>query len=177
MMETILNLGLNDISVEGMAKTFGDARFAYDSYRRFIQMYSTTAMGLSKEPMEEMLHKIKHDLHIKDDALIPADALKQLCNDFKAFYKEKRRAKPSRRIRLCSFGGRSQRCSIAGKPTRRRPIAALKKLAFLKGTAVNVQQMVFGNKNDRSGTGVCFTRDPNTGKNEFYGDWLINAQG
>src|SRR3954453_8489783 len=78
MMETILNLGLNDVAVEGMAKKFGDARFAYDSYRRFIQMYSTTAMGLSKEPMEEMLHAVKHKLHLKEDSEIPADALKKL---------------------------------------------------------------------------------------------------
>ena len=176
MMETILNLGLNDISVEGMARTFGDARFAYDSYRRFIQMYSTTAMGLSKEPMEEMLHHVKHTLHIKDDSAIPADALKKLCHDFKAFYKEKKGEEFPQDPVVQLWGAISAvfNCWEADKAIKYRNV---EKLNFLKGTAVNVQQMVFGNKNDRSGTGVCFTRDPNTGENVFYGDWLINAQG
>src|SRR6185436_6710501 len=88
MLETILNLGLNDKSVEGLAKKTGNPRFAYDAYRRFIQMYSSTAMGLSKEPMEDMLHDMKHHLGIKNDPEIPAENLKQLCNDFKAFYKK-----------------------------------------------------------------------------------------
>ena len=176
MMETILNLGLNDETVEGMAAKFGDARFAYDSYRRFIQMYSTTAMGLSKDPMEEMLHKIKHDLHIKDDAKIPADALKKLCLEFKAFYKEKKGEDFPQDPVVQLWGAISAvfNCWEADKAVTYRRV---EKLHFLKGTAVNIQQMVFGNKNDRSGTGVCFTRDPNTGVNEFYGDWLINAQG
>lgn len=176
MMETILNLGLNDVAVEGLAKKFGDARFAYDSYRRFIQMYSTTAMGLSKDPMEEMLHKIKHDLHLKDDKDIPAESLKQLCQQFKAFYKEKKgEAFPQDPIvQLWGAVGAVFNCWEADKAITYRRV---EKLEFLKGTAVNIQQMCFGNKNDRSGTGVCFTRDPNTGENVFYGDWLINAQG
>ena len=88
MMETILNLGLNDKSVEGLAKKTNNARFAYDAYRRFIQMYSTTAMGLSKEPMEEMLHAMKHKLGVKTDPEIPAEGLKELCGMFKQFYSE-----------------------------------------------------------------------------------------
>ncbi|HYG76645.1 MAG TPA: pyruvate, phosphate dikinase [Planctomycetota bacterium] len=176
MMETILNLGLNDVSVEGMAKTFKDARFAYDSYRRFIQMYSTTAMGLSKEPMEEMLHELKHKLHIKDDKDIPADALKQLCADFKKFYRDNKGEDFPQDPIVQLWGAISAvfNCWEAEKAVTYRRV---EKLEFLKGTAVNVQQMCFGNKNDRSGTGVCFTRDPNTGENVFYGDWLINAQG
>jgi len=176
MMETILNLGLNDVAVEGMAKKFNDARFAYDSYRRFIQMYSTTAMGLSKEPMEEMLHELKHKLHIKDDAEIPAPELKTLCQKFKAFYREKRGEDFPQDPIVQLWGAISAvfNCWEADKAITYRRV---EKIEYLKGTAVNIQQMVFGNKNDRSGTGVCFTRDPNTGENVFYGDWLINAQG
>ncbi|HLX61245.1 MAG TPA: pyruvate, phosphate dikinase [Planctomycetota bacterium] len=176
MMETILNLGLNDVAVEGMAARFNDARFSYDSYRRFIQMYATTAMGLSKEPMEEMLHHTKKELGIKDDAAIPAEALKKLCADFKSFYKEKKGEDFPQDPVVQLWGAISAvfNCWEAEKAVTYRRV---EKLGFLKGTAVNVQQMVFGNKNDRSGTGVCFTRDPNTGTNEFYGDWLINAQG
>src|SRR5476649_1339806 len=90
MLETILNLGLNDKSVEGLAKKTGNARFAYDSYRRFIQMYSSTAMGLSKQPMEDMLHHLKAKLGVKNDTDVPADSMKELCREFKAFYKEKK---------------------------------------------------------------------------------------
>jgi len=176
MMETILNLGLNDVAVEGMAKKFGDARFAYDSYRRFIQMYSTTAMGLSKEPLEEMLHKLKHDKGIKDDKDISAADLKDLCGKFKKFYREKKGEDFPQDPIVQLWGAISAvfNCWEAEKAITYRRV---EKLEFLKGTAVNVQQMCFGNKNDRSGTGVCFTRDPNTGENVFYGDWLINAQG
>src|SRR3990167_2794340 len=87
MLETILNLGLNDKSVEGLAKKTGNPRFAYDAYRRFIQMFSSTAMGLSKQPMEDMLHEIKHHIGVKTDPEIPAEKLKELCRQFKAFYK------------------------------------------------------------------------------------------
>jgi pyruvate,orthophosphate dikinase len=176
MLETILNLGLNDVSVEGLAKKTGNARFAYDSYRRFIQMYSTTAMGLSKEPMEEMLHKMKHDLHVKSDTEIPAEKLRELCAQFKAFYAQKKGAPfpqdPTEQLWgaiAAVFGSWEAEKSV----TYRR----VEKITDLIGTAVNVVQMVFGNKGDTSGTGVCFTRDPNTGANEFYGDCLINAQG
>ena len=176
MLETILNLGLNDVSVEGLAKVTGNARFAYDSYRRFIQMYSTTAMGLSKEPMEEMLHKMKHDLHVKNDTEIPAEKLKELCAKFKAFYAQKKGAPfpqdPTEQLWgaiAAVFGSWEAEKSV----TYRR----VEKITDLTGTAVNIVQMVFGNKGDNSGTGVCFTRDPNSGANEFYGDCLINAQG
>ncbi|HEY3324526.1 MAG TPA: pyruvate, phosphate dikinase [Planctomycetota bacterium] len=176
MLETILNLGLNDKSVEGLAQKTGNARFAYDSYRRFIQMYSTTAMGLSKEPMEELLKELKAKLNLKDDSKIPAESLKELCQEFKAFYKEKKGEEfPQDPIEQlwgaikAVFGSWEAEKSV----TYRR----VEKITDLKGTAVNIVQMVFGNKGDTSGTGVCFTRDPNTGANEFYGDCLINAQG
>jgi pyruvate,orthophosphate dikinase len=176
MLETILNLGLNDISVEGLAKKTGNARFAYDSYRRFIQMFSSTAMGLSKQPMEDMLHKMKHDLGVKTDPEIPAQKLKELCAQFKAFYKQNKGSEfpqdPYQQLWgaiMAVFNSWEAEKAV----TYRR----VEKITDLKGTAVNIVQMVFGNKGDNSGTGVCFTRDPNTGANEFYGDYLINAQG
>ena len=176
MMETILNLGLNDVSVKALAEKTNNPRFAYDSYRRFIQMYATTAMGLSKEPMEEMLHTVKHDLGVKSDTEIPAESMMKLCEDFKAFYKEKKGDAFPQEPFVQLWGAVSAvfNCWEAEKAVTYRRV---EKLNFLKGTAVNIQQMVFGNKGDRSGTGVCFTRDPNTGENVFYGDMLINAQG
>jgi len=176
MMETILNLGLNDQSVEGLARKTGNERFAYDSYRRFIQMYSTTAMGLSKEPMEELLHEMKHKLGVKTDPEIPAANLKDLCEHFKKFYKDNKGSDfPQDPVEqlwgaiMAVFGSWEADKAV----TYRR----VEKITELKGTGVNVQTMVYGNKGDNSGTGVCFTRDPNTGENIFYGDYLINAQG
>jgi pyruvate,orthophosphate dikinase len=176
MMETILNLGLNDESVEGLARKTDNPRFAYDSYRRFIQMYSTTAMGLSKEPMEEMLHDLKHKLGVKADTDISAEAMKGLCDEFKKFYKQNRGEDFPQDPQEQLWGAISAvfNCWEADKAITYRRV---EKLHNLKGTAVNVVQMVYGNKGDRSGTGVCFTRDPNTGANTFYGDLLINAQG
>ncbi len=176
MMETILNLGLNDISVEGLATKTSNPRFAYDSYRRFIQMYSTTAMGLSKEPMEEMLHHLKAKLGVKNDTDVPADSMKELCQEFKAFYKEKKGDEFPQDPFVQLWGAIKAvfDCWEAEKAVTYRRV---EKLNTLKGTAVNIVQMVYGNKGDKSGTGVCFTRDPNTGENVFYGDLLINAQG
>ncbi|MCK6471815.1 MAG: pyruvate, phosphate dikinase [Planctomycetes bacterium] len=176
MMETILNLGLNDESVEGLAAKTNNPRFAYDGYRRFIQMYSTTAMGLSKEPMEEMLHALKHKLGVKTDPEIPAPELKKLCADFKEFYK-RNQGSPFPQNPIEQMWGAIEavwRSWTADKAVTYRKV---EKLTGLKGTGVNVMQMVFGNKGDTSGTGVCFTRDPNTGVDEFYGDYLSNAQG
>jgi pyruvate,orthophosphate dikinase len=176
MLETILNLGLNDLSVEGLAAKTGNPRFAYDSYRRFIQMFSTTAMGLSKEPMEEMLHALKHKLGVKNDPEIPAEALKQLCDQFKTFYQEKK-GEPFPQDPLEQLWGAIKAVFGSWEAEKSVTYRRVEKITDLKGTAVNIVQMVFGNKGDNSGTGVCFTRDPNSGANEFYGDCLINAQG
>ncbi len=176
MLETILNLGLNDISVEGLAKKTGNARFAYDSYRRFIQMFSTTAMGLSKDPMEDMLHKLKHKLNIKNDPEIPAESLKELCDQFKAFYK-KNKGSEFPQDPYAQLWGAVMAVFNSWEAEKAVTYRRVEKITDLKGTAVNVVQMVFGNKGEKSGTGVCFTRDPNTGENVFYGDYLINAQG
>jgi pyruvate,orthophosphate dikinase len=176
MMETILNLGLNDKSVEGLAKTTGNPRFAYDSYRRFIQMYSTTAMGLSKEPMEEMLHALKHKIGVATDPEIPAEHLKTLCDDFKKFYAENKGA-PFPQDPIEQLWGAVMAVFNSWEADKAVTYRRVEKISELKGTGVNVQTMVYGNKGERSGTGVCFTRDPNTGENVFYGDYLINAQG
>ena len=176
MMETILNLGLNDVSVEGLAEKTGNPRFAYDAYRRFIQMYSTTAMGLSKEPMEEMLGKLKKKLGVQSDVDVDADNLKKLCEDFKKFYKKEQGSDfpqdPEDQLEGAIAAVFNSWTADKAETYRR-----VEKITDLKGTAVNVVQMVFGNKGDNSGTGVCFTRDPSSGVNEFYGDYLINAQG
>jgi len=176
MLETILNLGLNDRSVQGLAAKTGNPRFAYDSYRRFIQMYSTTAMGLSKEPMEEMLSEMKKKLGVKNDTDLSADDLKKLCEQFKTFYKSKKGADfPQDPIQ--QLWGAIDAVFNSWEAEKSVTYRRVEKITDLKGTAVNVVQMVFGNKGDNSGTGVCFTRDPNTGENVFYGDCLINAQG
>jgi pyruvate,orthophosphate dikinase len=176
MLETILNLGLNDKSVEGLAAKTGNARFAYDSYRRFIQMYSTTAMGLSKEPMEEMLAHMKRQKGVKNDTELDADDLKKLCGEFKDFYRQKKGdAFPQDPMK--QLWGAIDAVFDSWEADKSVTYRRVEKITDLKGTAVNVVQMVFGNKGDTSGTGVCFTRDPNTGANEFYGDCLINAQG
>jgi pyruvate,orthophosphate dikinase len=176
MLETILNLGLNDKSVEGLAKKTGNPRFAYDAYRRFIQMYSATAMGLSKQPMEDMLHEMKHEIGVKTDPEIPAEKLKELCDQFKAFYKMNKKEEfpqdPWKQL-----WGAIMAVFNSWEAEKAQTYRRVEKITDLKGTAVNVVQMVFGNKGDNSGTGVCFTRDPNTGENVFYGDYLINAQG
>ncbi len=177
MMETILNLGLNDLAVEGLAKKTNNPRFAYDAYRRFIQMYSTTAMGLTKEPMEDMLHAMKLKLGVKTDPEITADGLKELCKQFKAFYAEKMKGEAFPQDPYEQLWGAIGAVFNSWEADKAVTYRRVEKISDLKGTAVNVQTMVFGNMGDHSGTGVCFTRDPNTGKNEFYGDCLINAQG
>ena len=177
MMETILNLGLNDVSVEGLANKINNPRFAYDAYRRFIQMYSTTAMGLSKEPMEHMLHETKARLGIKNDPEIPAEELKELCRKFKQFYSENMNGEEFPQNTYDQLVGAIKAVFNSWQADKAVTYRRVEKITDLTGTGVNVQQMVFGNKGDSSGTGVCFTRDPNDGKNEFYGDYLINAQG
>ncbi len=177
MMETILNLGLNDKSVEGLAKKTNNPRFAYDAYRRFIQMYSTTAMGLSKEPMEEMLHHAKQKAGVKTDPELNAEALKELCADFKKFYSENMKGQAFPQDPYEQLWGAIGAVFGSWEADKAVTYRRVEKISDLKGTAVNVQTMVFGNMGDDSGTGVCFTRDPNTGENVFYGDCLINAQG
>jgi pyruvate,orthophosphate dikinase len=176
MMNTILNLGLTDASVEGLAKKTGNPRFAYDSYRRVIDMFGSTAMGVEHEDFEHEIHTLKEQKKVKLDTDLTTDDLKELVKRYKAVYKkhvgDDFPQDPKKQLMLAinavfnSWNGK--------KAIEYRRI---ERITGLKGTAVNVQAMVFGNMGDNSGTGVAFTRDPNTGENVFYGDYLINAQG
>jgi pyruvate, orthophosphate dikinase len=176
MMETILNLGLNDKSVEGLAKATGNERFAYDAYRRFVQMYSTVVMGLSKEDLEHRLREMKQRRGVKNDTDVPAAGWKELVAEYKQYFKEKaQRDFPDDPMeQLWGAVGAVFGSWMAEKAVTYRRV---EKISGLLGTAVNVVQMVFGNTGDNSGTGVCFTRDPSTGEKTFYGDYLTNAQG
>jgi pyruvate,orthophosphate dikinase len=176
MMETILNLGLNERSVEGLARTTGNPRFAWDSYRRFIQMYASVVVGLSKEVLEEKLHAMKHRLQVRSDTDLPAESLQALCAEFRHFFRQQtgRDFPQDPWEQLCGAINAVFGSWMAEKAVTYRRV---EKITGLAGTAVNVQQMVFGNTGEDSGTGVCFTRDPSTGENRFYGDLLINAQG
>jgi len=176
MMETILNLGLNDESVHGLARAAGDGRFAWDCYRRFLQMYSSVVCGLSKDVLEERLYACKQRAGVESDAEIPAEHLERLCGEFKQVFREETGRDfpqdPWQQL-VGAINAVFHSWNAEKAVTYRR----VEKITDLKGTAVNVQQMVFGNLGDDSGTGVCFTRDPSTGDNEFYGEMLINAQG
>jgi pyruvate, orthophosphate dikinase len=176
MMETILNLGLNDKSVAGLAGATGNERFAYDGYRRFVQMYSTVVMGMSKEDLEHRLRAMKQRLGVKDDTAVPASGWKELVAEYKQYFKEKSgQAFPDDPMeQLWGAIGAVFGSWMAEKAVTYRRV---EKITGLLGTAVNVVQMVFGNTGDNSGTGVCFTRDPSSGEKTFYGDYLTNAQG
>ena len=176
MMETILNLGLTDKSVEGLAGATKNDRFAYDAYRRFVQMYSTVVMGLSKEDLEHRLRAMKERMGVKLDTDVSATGWKELVAEYKAYFKEKAgQAFPDDPMeQLWGAIGAVFGSWMAEKAVTYRRV---EKITGLLGTAVNVVQMVFGNTGDNSGTGVCFTRDPSTGEKIFYGDYLTNAQG
>jgi len=176
MMETILNLGLNDHSVTGLAGVTRNERFAYDAYRRFVQMYSTVVMGLSKEDLEHRLRAMKQRLGVKEDTAVPASGWKELVAEYKKYFREKSGTNfpdaPMDQLWgaiAAVFGSWMAEKAV----TYRR----VEKITGLLGTAVNVVQMVFGNTGENSGTGVCFTRDPSSGEKIFYGDYLVNAQG
>ena len=176
MMETILNLGLNDKSVQGLAASTKNERFAYDAYRRFVQMYSSVVMGVPKEDLEHRLRAMKERIGVKEDTAVPASGWKDLVAEYKAFFREKTgKDFPEDPIeQLWGAIGAVFGSWMAEKAVTYRRV---EKITGLLGTAVNVVQMVFGNTGDTSGTGVCFTRDPSSGERVFYGDYLVNAQG
>ncbi|MFI5098629.1 MAG: pyruvate, phosphate dikinase, partial [Candidatus Acidiferrales bacterium] len=176
MMETILNLGLNDKSVVGIAKVTGNERFAYDAYRRFVQMFSTVAMGMPKEDLEHKLRAMKQRLGVKEDTAVPASGWKELVVEYKAYYLEKA-GQPFPEDPLEQLWGAIGAVFGSWMAEKAVTYRRVEKITGLLGTAVNVQQMVFGNTGDNSGTGVCFTRDPSDGEKTFYGDYLSNAQG
>ncbi|MCK6456554.1 MAG: pyruvate, phosphate dikinase [Phycisphaerae bacterium] len=176
MMETVLNLGLNDRSVEGLAAQTGNARFAWDSYRRFVQMYSTVVVGLSKETLEEKLHALKKRIGVDSDVEIPAEQLRALCEEFKTFFRQET-GQGFPQDPWKQLAGAISAVFGSWMAEKAETYRRVERISGLRGTAVNICQMVFGNLGEDSGTGVCFTRDPSTGENEFYGDLLINAQG
>lgn len=176
MMDTILNLGLNDETVLSLTKKSGNERFAYDSYRRFIQMFSDVAMGVSKSNFEHELEKMKHEKGVQNDTDLNAEDLKNLVEIYKGIYKRelnqdfpqdtKEQLKLSVNAVFDSWN--NPRAVI---------YRDLHEISHKLGTAVNIQSMVFGNMGDRSGTGVAFTRNPATGENKVFGEFLMNAQG
>jgi len=176
MMETILNLGLNERSVEGLAKVTKNDRFAWDAYRRFVQMYSTVVIGLSKEDLESRLRSMKSRRGVKDDTQVTADGWRALVQEYKDHFKQKTGKEfPEDPVeQLWGAIGAVFESWMGEKAVTYRRV---EKITGLLGTAVNVVQMVFGNTGEDSGTGVCFTRDPSTGEKIFFGDFLLNAQG
>ncbi len=188
MMDTVLNLGLNDESINGLIKQTDNPRFAWDSYRRFIQMFSNVVMGLDGDLFENAIVAMKNDRGVASDTDLTAEDLQELVDEFKGAYSPTTSRSPTTLAR-----GRRHR------PVPQDPMVQLQlaieavfgswnnpravlyrqkeKIADDLGTAVNVQSMVFGNKGDTSATGVAFTRNPANGEREFYGDYLVNAQG
>jgi pyruvate, orthophosphate dikinase len=176
MMDTVLNLGLNDRSVKGLARATHDERFAYDSYRRFIALYTRIVLGLDGEPFDDELDRAKKNAKVTSDAALPAEPLKDLCVIYKKLVKEGTgRAfpqDPQRQLR-----GAIEAVFGSWDGARARAYREREKIPHDLGTAVNVQVMVFGNRDDESGTGVGFTRNAATGEDKPYGDFLVNAQG
>jgi len=176
MMDTILNLGLNDVAVEGLARRTNNPRFAYDSYRRFIQMFSDVVMELSKKRFEDIIDAKKEEKGVKMDTELDADDMKDLVVRFKAFYKEEKgedfpsdpKVQLMEAVKAVFRSWDNPRANVYRR---------MNEIPYSWGTAVNVQSMVFGNSGDTSGTRVAFTRDPSTGEKKLYGEYLFNAQG
>ena len=176
MMDTILNLGLNDESVEGLAKKTNNPRFAYDCYRRFIQMYSDVVMELGKSFFEERIDEMKTAKGVTNDVDLTADDLKELVGQFKAIYLEKEGSEFPQDPKEQLIGAVKAVFRSWDNP-RANVYRKMNEIPYEWGTAVNVQQMAFGNSGMRSGTGVAFTRNPATGEKKLMGEYLINAQG
>jgi pyruvate,orthophosphate dikinase len=180
MMDTILNLGLNDETVEALARVSGDARFAYDSYRRFIQMFSGVVLEVSagkdeEDPFEEKLSALRKSLGVEFDHQIPADSLKKLIADYKEIVKKTGKefpSEPEKQLRLAI-----EAVFRSWNTPRANTYRELNNISADLGTAVNIVTMAFGNLGSDCGTGVCFTRDGSTGENKLYGEYLMNAQG
>jgi len=176
MMDTILNLGLNDIAVEGLAKLTGNPRFAYDSYRRFIQMFADVVMEIDKANFEALMDAMKHAKGVKLDTELDANDLKELVKEFKAKYLELKGEEFPQDPKVQLLEAVKAVFRSWDNP-RANVYRRLNSIPYSWGTAVNVQTMVFGNMGEDSGTGVAFSRNPATGENELYGEYLFNAQG
>lgn len=176
MMDTILNLGLNDISVKGLAKSTGNERFAYDSYRRFIQMFSDVAMEIPKVRFDNLLDDMKEKKNTELDTDLTKEDLKKLVEQYKEVYSEEIGEEfpqePVKQLELAI-----EAVFKSWNNPRARVYRKINNISHKLGTAVNVQSMVFGNMGETSGTGVAFTRNPATGENKLFGEYLINAQG
>jgi pyruvate,orthophosphate dikinase len=176
MMDTVLNLGLNDITVAGLATASGDPRFAWDSYRRFIQMYGSVVLGVDHHRFEEIIETAKLDADvIEDTALLPED-WQRVVEEYKTMVAEETGA-PFPQEPEAQLWGAIGAVFGSWMNSRANTYRRLHDIPANWGTAVNVQAMVFGNMGNDCATGVCFTRDPSTGLNEFYGEYLVNAQG
>ena len=176
MMETVLNLGLNDRSVEGLAELTNNRRFAFDAYRRLINMFGSVVFEIDHHHFEAEFNAVKKKFGVKDDTDVPVGGLEDLCERYKKVFRRFAKISfpqdPYQQLQHAIeavFGSWSSGKAIAYRQ--------INEITGLDGTAVNVQTMVFGNMGNDSGTGVAFTRDPSTGKNEFYGEFLVNAQG
>ncbi|MBO4981529.1 MAG: pyruvate, phosphate dikinase [Lachnospiraceae bacterium] len=177
MMDTILNLGLNDVAVEGFAKKTGNPRFAYDSYRRFIQMYSDVVMEVPKSFFEKIIDEMKAEKGVHFDTELDADDLKELAEKFKAVYKKEMNGEEFPQDPKDQLMGAVKAVFRSWDNPRAIVYRRMNDIPGDWGTAVNVQCMVFGNKGETSGTGVAFTRNPSTGEKGIFGEYLINAQG
>lgn len=176
MMDTVLNLGMNDNAVAGLSSVSGNERFAWDAYRRFINMFGNVVKGIDHEHFEAAMDKVKKKKGVEEDVDLDADDLKEVVKQYKAVFKKTAKMdfpqKPIEQLWAAID-------AVFGSWNNPRAISYRKinNMKGLIGTAVNVQSMVFGNLGDDSGTGVCFSRDPSTGENVFYGEYLMNAQG
>src|SRR6056297_1207678 len=176
MMDTVLNLGLNDVTVKGLAKQTGNERFAYDSYRRFVQMYGNVVLGMDGSDFEEIIEEKKEEYNAEVDTDLGVEALKELVEEFKAYIKKETGVdfpedpkKQLWRAITAVFGSWNNERAISYRN--------LNDIPHHWGTAVNVQTMVYGNMGENCGTGVAFTRNPSTGEKKYYGEYLKNAQG
>ena len=176
MMDTVLNLGLNDAVVDGLARQTGNPRFAYDAYRRFIDMFGDVVMGVRHARFEEAIEHLKQERGVEDDVELTTDDLRELVDRYKAIYRRHTGhmfpSDPQEQLRFAINAVFDSWDSSRAVKYRK-----INKITGLIGTAVNVQAMVFGNMGETSGTGVCFTRNPATGENKLYGEFLVNAQG
>ena len=177
MMDTILNLGLNDVSVEGFARKTNNPRFAYDSYRRFIQMYSDVVMEVNKSFFEKIIDELKEEKGVVYDTELTVEDLKELVSRFKKVYSDHMNGEEFPQDPKVQLMGAVKAVFRSWDNPRAIVYRRMNDIPGSWGTAVNVQSMVFGNMGETSGTGVAFTRDPATGEKGIYGEYLINAQG
>src|SRR5438105_2822163 len=176
MMDTVMNMGIKDETVQGLVKLTGDERFDYDAYRRFIQMFSKIVLDTDPRDLERVLDQYKEHAGVKSDAEIPAADLKKLVADFKQIA-ERQSGEPFPTDVYQQLGKAIEAVFSSWNNDRAIAYRNFSKIPHDLGTAVNVQSMVFGNMGNDSGTGVAFTRDPGTGEKQLYGEYLLNAQG